>query len=71
MAARRLRCSGVSATDHDKGDGESDDGVRRHDRETTRRAEPDVVVPLLRLEKAYMPSEKDIVEAARRVVHFQ
>jgi pyruvate dehydrogenase E1 component beta subunit len=32
---------------------------------------PDVVVPLLRLEKAYMPSEKDIVEAAHRVVHFQ
>ena len=32
---------------------------------------PDVVVPLLRLEKAYMPSEKDIVEAARRAVHFQ
>src|SRR5882724_11646970 len=31
---------------------------------------PDVVVPLLRLEKAYMPSEKDIVEAARRVVAF-
>jgi 2-oxoisovalerate dehydrogenase E1 component beta subunit len=32
---------------------------------------PDVVVPLLRLEKAYMPSEQDIVEAARRVVNFQ
>jgi pyruvate dehydrogenase E1 component beta subunit len=32
---------------------------------------PDVVVPLLRLEKAYMPSETDIVEAARRVVNFQ
>jgi len=31
---------------------------------------PDTVVPLLRLEKAYMPSEKDIVEAARRVVTF-
>jgi 2-oxoisovalerate dehydrogenase E1 component beta subunit len=31
---------------------------------------PDVVVPLLRLEKAYMPSENDIVEAARRVVNF-
>ena len=27
-------------------------------------------VPLLRLEKAYMPSEKDIVEAARRAVTF-
>jgi pyruvate dehydrogenase E1 component beta subunit len=32
---------------------------------------PDAVVPLLRLEKAYMPSEKDILEAARRAVHFQ
>jgi pyruvate dehydrogenase E1 component beta subunit len=32
---------------------------------------PDVVVPLLRLEKAYMPSEQDIVEAARRAVTFQ
>ena len=32
---------------------------------------PDVVVPLLRLEKAYMPGETDIVEAARRVVNFQ
>ena len=32
---------------------------------------PDAVVPLLRLEKAYMPSENDIVEAARRVVNFQ
>ena len=31
---------------------------------------PDTIVPLLRLEKAYMPSEKDIVEAARRVVNF-
>jgi 2-oxoisovalerate dehydrogenase E1 component beta subunit len=31
---------------------------------------PDAIVPLLRLEKAYMPSEKDIVEAARRVVTF-
>jgi pyruvate dehydrogenase E1 component beta subunit len=31
---------------------------------------PDTVVPLLRLEKAYMPSEKDIVEAARRAVAF-
>jgi 2-oxoisovalerate dehydrogenase E1 component beta subunit len=33
-------------------------------------AAPDTVVPLLRLEKAYMPSEKDIVEAARRAVAF-
>jgi 2-oxoisovalerate dehydrogenase E1 component beta subunit len=32
---------------------------------------PDTVVPLLRLEKAYMPSERDIVEAARRAVNFQ
>ncbi|HEX3487486.1 MAG TPA: alpha-ketoacid dehydrogenase subunit beta [Micropepsaceae bacterium] len=32
---------------------------------------PDAVVPLLRLEKAYMPSESDIVEAARRAVRFQ
>jgi pyruvate dehydrogenase E1 component beta subunit len=31
---------------------------------------PDVVVPLLRLEKAYMPSENDIVEAARQAVNF-
>ncbi len=31
---------------------------------------PDTVVPLPRLEKAYMPSEKQIVEAARRVVTF-
>ena len=31
---------------------------------------PDTIVPLLRLEKAYMPNEKDIVEAARRVVTF-
>ncbi|HYK78802.1 MAG TPA: alpha-ketoacid dehydrogenase subunit beta [Micropepsaceae bacterium] len=31
---------------------------------------PDTIVPLLRLEKAYMPGEKDIVEAARRVVTF-
>jgi pyruvate dehydrogenase E1 component beta subunit len=31
---------------------------------------PDTVVPLPRLEKAYMPSEKQIVEAARRVVNF-
>jgi pyruvate dehydrogenase E1 component beta subunit len=31
---------------------------------------PDTIVPLLRLEKAYMPGEKDIVEAARRVVKF-
>ncbi len=31
---------------------------------------PDTVVPLPRLEKAYMPSEKQIVEAARRVVSF-
>ncbi|HXJ00917.1 MAG TPA: alpha-ketoacid dehydrogenase subunit beta [Micropepsaceae bacterium] len=32
---------------------------------------PDAVVPLLRLERIYMPSEADIVEAARRVVNFQ
>jgi pyruvate dehydrogenase E1 component beta subunit len=31
---------------------------------------PDAVVPLLRLEKDYMPSEKDIMEAARRAVTF-
>lgn len=31
---------------------------------------PDTVVPLPRLEGAYMPSEKDILEAARRVVSF-
>jgi len=31
---------------------------------------PDVVVPLLRLEKDYMPGEDDIVEAARRAVRF-
>ena len=31
---------------------------------------PDTVVPLPRLEKAYMPSEKQIVEAARRAVTF-
>ena len=31
---------------------------------------PDTVVPLPRLESAYMPSEKDIVEAARRVASF-
>ncbi len=31
---------------------------------------PDTIVPLLRLEKSYMPNEKDIVEAARRVVTF-
>ena len=31
---------------------------------------PDTVVPLPRLEKAYMPSEKQIVDAARRVVSF-
>jgi hypothetical protein len=29
------------------------------------------VVPLLRLERAYMPSETDIIEAARRAVNFQ
>ncbi|MES2564037.1 MAG: alpha-ketoacid dehydrogenase subunit beta, partial [Pseudomonadota bacterium] len=33
-------------------------------------AAPDVVVPLLRLENDYMPRETDIVEAARRVVHY-
>ena len=32
---------------------------------------PDAVVPLLRLEKAYMPSEKDILEAAHRAVNYQ
>jgi len=31
---------------------------------------PDTVVPLPRLEKAYMPSEKQILEAARRAVSF-
>jgi len=31
---------------------------------------PDVVVPLLRLERAYMPGEIDIVEAARRAVNY-
>ena len=31
---------------------------------------PDVVVPLLRLEKAYMPDEKRIAEAARRVATY-
>jgi 2-oxoisovalerate dehydrogenase E1 component subunit beta len=31
---------------------------------------PDTVVPLLRLEKDYMPGEKDILEAARRAVAF-
>ena len=31
---------------------------------------PDTVVALPRLENAYMPSEKQIVEAARRVVSF-
>jgi pyruvate dehydrogenase E1 component beta subunit len=31
---------------------------------------PDVAVPLLRLEKDYLPSEDDIVEAARRAVSF-
>jgi pyruvate dehydrogenase E1 component beta subunit len=31
---------------------------------------PDTVVPLPRLEKAYMPSEKQILEAARRAVAF-
>jgi pyruvate dehydrogenase E1 component beta subunit len=31
---------------------------------------PDVAVPLLRLEKDYMPSEENIVEAARRAVSF-
>ena len=32
---------------------------------------PDTVVPLLKLEKAYMPGQNDIVEAARRAVHYQ
>lgn len=31
---------------------------------------PDAVVPLLRLEKIYMPGEKQIAEAARRVVRY-
>ena len=31
---------------------------------------PDTVVPLLRLEKAYMPDEKQIIAAVRRVVRF-
>lgn len=31
---------------------------------------PDAVVPLLRLEKTYMPGEKQIVDAARRVVRY-
>jgi 2-oxoisovalerate dehydrogenase E1 component beta subunit len=31
---------------------------------------PDTVVPLPRLEAAYMPSQKDILEAARRVVSY-
>jgi 2-oxoisovalerate dehydrogenase E1 component beta subunit len=31
---------------------------------------PDAVVPLLRLEKTYMPGEKQIAEAARRVVRY-
>jgi len=31
---------------------------------------PDAVVPLLRLEKAYMPDEMRIMEAARRVVNY-
>jgi len=31
---------------------------------------PDAVVPLLRLEKAYMPGEKQIADAARRVVRY-
>ena len=31
---------------------------------------PDTIVPLPRLELAYMPSEKDIVEAARRAVAY-
>jgi pyruvate dehydrogenase E1 component beta subunit len=31
---------------------------------------PDTIVPLPRLEKAYMPNEKQIVDAARRVVNF-
>ena len=33
-------------------------------------AAPDAVVPLLRLEKTYMPSEKQIADAARRVVRY-
>ena len=31
---------------------------------------PDTVVPLLRLEKTYMPSEKQIADAARRAVRY-
>ncbi len=31
---------------------------------------PDTIVPLPRLEKAYMPSEKHILEAARRALNF-
>jgi 2-oxoisovalerate dehydrogenase E1 component subunit beta len=31
---------------------------------------PDVVVPLLRLEKTYMPGEKQIADAARRAVRY-
>lgn len=31
---------------------------------------PDAVVPLLRLEKTYMPGEKQIADAARRVVRY-
>lgn len=33
-------------------------------------AAPDAVVPLLRLEKTYMPGEKQIADAARRVVRY-
>jgi 2-oxoisovalerate dehydrogenase E1 component subunit beta len=33
-------------------------------------AAPDTIVPLPRLEKAYMPGEKQILEAARRAVSF-
>jgi hypothetical protein len=42
----RTARSGVSAIDRGEGDDEGDDGVRRDDRETTRRAESDAVIPL-------------------------
>jgi pyruvate dehydrogenase E1 component beta subunit len=31
---------------------------------------PDAVVPLLRLEKTYMPGEKQIADAVRRAVRY-
>ena len=33
-------------------------------------AAPDAVVPLLRLEKTYMPGEKQIMDAVRRTVRY-